>query len=117
MGKDKVDSSTGSISVESDPVSDLTINFAETAQILFSAGSVVDTLSSVVDLAVATIEGCDYAGLFLIEDGVVSTPVHTDPIVVEVDALQHLTGEGPCLDAITEQVISYADDLGIDHRW
>jgi hypothetical protein len=81
--------------VESDPVADLTVNFSETAQILFSAGSVVDTLSSVVDLAVATIEGCDFAGLFLIEDGLVSTPVHTDPIVVEVDALQHLTGQRP----------------------
>ena len=103
--------------VASDPVADLTVNFSETAQILFSAGSVVDTLSSVVDLAVATIEGCDFAGLFLIEDGLVSTPVHTDPIVVEVDALQHLTGEGPCLDAITEQIIFYAEDLSIDERW
>ena len=103
--------------VESDPVADLTVNFSETARILFSAGSVVDTLSSVVDLAVATIEGCDFAGLFLIEDGLVSTPVHTDPIVVEVDALQHLTGQGPCLDAITEQIIFYAEDLSIDERW
>jgi transcriptional regulator with GAF, ATPase, and Fis domain len=103
--------------VESDPVADLTVNFSETAQILFSAGSVVDTLSSVVDLAVATIEGCDFAGLFLIEDGLVSTPVHTDPIVVEIDALQHLTGQGPCLDAITEQIIFYAEDLSIDERW
>ena len=38
-------------------------------------------------------------------------------MVVEVDALQHLTGEGPCLDAITEQIIFYAEDLSIDERW
>ena len=112
-----MDHNTDASIIESNPVADLTVNFSETAQILFSAGSVVDTLSSVVDLAVATIEGCDFAGLFLIEDGLVSTPVHTDPIVVEVDALQHLTGEGPCLDAITEQIIFYAEDLSIDERW
>jgi GAF domain-containing protein len=103
--------------IESDPVSDLTINFSETAQILFSAGTVIDTLASVVDLAVATIDGCDYAGLFRTQEDGITTPVHTDPIVVEVDALQHLTGEGPCLDAITQQLIVYAEDLGTDGRW
>ena len=45
--------------------SEFALSFSETAQILFSAGSVTETLASVVDLAVATIEGCDFAGLFL----------------------------------------------------
>ena len=103
--------------VQHDSVSDLTINFSETAQILFSAGSVVDTLASVVDLAVATIDGCDYAGIFLAEGHAINSPVHTDRVVVEVDALQDLTGEGPCLDAIAQQVIIYVEDLGIDQRW
>ena len=115
--KGYLDLSNETPAVESDPVSELTINFSETAQILFSAGSVFDTLASVVDLAVATIDGCDYAGLFLIEGDLVNTPVHTNPIVVEVDTLQHLTGEGPCLDAITQQVIFYAEDVGTDERW
>ena len=53
----------------------------------------------------STIEGCDFAGLFLIDTGVVTTPVHTDPIVVEVDTLQHQTNEGPCLDAIADRLI------------
>jgi GAF domain-containing protein len=100
-----------------DAASELTANFSETARILFSAGSVTDTLAQVVELAVATIEGCDFAGLFLIEGGVVSTLVHTDPVVVEVDALQHLTSEGPCLDAITERTMFYANDLAHDDRW
>jgi transcriptional regulator with GAF, ATPase, and Fis domain len=112
-----MDSSSETLAAGTDPVTDLTVNFSETAQILFSAGSVVDTLASVVDLAVATIEGCDYAGLFLIESGVVNTPVHTDPIVVEVDGLQHLTGEGPCLDAIAQQLMVYTEDLGSEQRW
>jgi ANTAR domain/GAF domain len=106
-----------STTIDRDSIQTLTAGLAETARILMSAGSVTDTLASVVNLAVATIDGCDFAGLFLIEGGEVSTPVHTDPIVVEVDALQRLTGEGPCLDAITYRAIFYGDDLGNDQRW
>jgi GAF domain-containing protein len=89
----------------------------ETIRALFSAGDVTDTLAQVLDLAVTTIEGCDFAGLFLIEGDVLTTSVHTDPIVDEVDALQHRTGEGPCLDAITQGAVIYADDLALDVRW
>jgi transcriptional regulator with GAF, ATPase, and Fis domain len=96
-----------------DAASELTANFSETARILFSAGSVTDTLAQVVELAVATIEGCDFAGLFLVEGGVVSSLVHTDPVVVEVDA----RSEGPCVDAITERAMFYANDLAHDDRW
>jgi hypothetical protein len=93
------------------------VSFAETARTLFAAGSVRATLASVVELAVLTIDGCDFAGLFLIDGDTVITPVHTDPIVVKIDALQHSTGEGPCLDAIAYRLIFYADDLERDLRW
>ena len=100
-----------------DPSSAATVDFFETARAVLSAGSVEDTLSEVVGLAVATIEGCDFAGIFLIEDGAVVTPVHTHPAVVDFDSLQHISGEGPCLDALTRGVTFYADDLSIDSRW
>jgi GAF domain-containing protein len=48
---------------------------------------------------------------------VVTTPVHTDPIVVEVDALQQQTGEGPCLDAIAQRAVFSSDDLETELRW
>jgi hypothetical protein len=47
----------------------------------------------------------------------ITAPVHTDPIVLEVDALQQQTNEGPCLDAIAHRLIFYADDLSKDLRW
>jgi hypothetical protein len=100
-----------------DAAVEITARFAETAQALFSAGSVADTLQQVVDLAVEIIEGCDFAGIFLLEGDVVTTPVHTDHVVIEVDALQHRTGEGPCLDVITNGGALYADDLAGDARW
>jgi GAF domain-containing protein len=68
-------------------------------------------------IAVATIEGYDIAGLFVIEDGTVKTPVYSDPIVLEIDAPQHLTGEGPCLDAMIRRVVFYAADLDGELRW
>ena len=102
---------------DSDSLSELSRNVTETAQILFTAGGVTDTLTSVVDLAAATIDGCDYAGIFLLDGDVVTAPAHTDPIVIEVDSLQHVSGEGPCLDAITHRMVFYAEDLHSDLRW
>jgi hypothetical protein len=100
-----------------DASSELTVSLAETAGALFSAGSLKDTLQRVVDLAVETIDGCDFAGVFVFDGAVITTPVHTDPVVIEVDALQHQSGEGPCLDAIAEGATFYADELADDVRW
>ena len=54
-------------SITDAPAVEITERFSETARVLFSAGSVVDTLQLLVDLAVETIEGCDFAGIFLLE--------------------------------------------------
>jgi GAF domain-containing protein len=100
-----------------DPASALTADFSETARALFSAGSVEDTLSQIVRLSVATIEGCDFAGIFLVDGVKVTTPTHTDPLVVDVDLLQQLHQEGPCLDAVKDGLTYYAGDLSDDPRW
>jgi GAF domain-containing protein len=102
---------------ETGQASELTDNISATVKALFSAGNVQETLAQVADLAVSTIEGCDFAGIFLVEGSEVTTPVCTDPVVTEVDALQHSSGEGPCLDAVTQGVAFYAGDLADDARW
>jgi len=102
---------------DEDPAATLASDLSDTAQILFSAGSVKDTLAAVVHLAVATIEGCDFAGIFLVEGDAITTPVHSHPVVGEIDALQHQYGEGPCLDAIAHRMSFYAGDLDEDQRW
>jgi GAF domain-containing protein len=112
-----MDPSEGETVVTTDPYSELTRDFTETARILFSAGGVVGTLAQVVALAVETIEGCDYAGLFIAEGTVITTPVSTDALVNEIDAFQRESGEGPCLDAMAQQRMVYANDLSDDARW
>ncbi len=104
-------------SLDHDPTTELVGRFSETASALFSAGGVIDTLQRVVDLAAETIEGCDFAGVFLLGGGSITTPVHTHPLVVEIDALQHQCEEGPCLAAIAQRTTHYADDLADDARW
>jgi GAF domain-containing protein len=103
--------------VERDSFSEFALSFSETARSLFAAGCVTDTLFRVVKLAESTIEGCDYAGLFLLDTGVVTTPVHINPLAAEVDSLQQKTNEGPCLDAIAQRLIFCAEDLSRDLRW
>ena len=89
-----MDSTEGATAFDRDSISAVTVNFSETSQLLLSAGNVTATLHSVVDFSVSAIEGCDLAGLFLIDGVAVTAPVHTDPIVVEIHALQQQTDEG-----------------------
>lgn len=97
--------------------SELMDTFVSTARALFATGRVEATLQAVVDLAVATIDGCDFASVFVVESGRVITPVRTDELVTEIDALQLSAGGGPCLDAMAEGLPVYAEDLAVDPRW
>jgi len=99
-----------------DPADALTATIASAAS-LFAALSIQDTLDQVVNLAVSSIDGCDFAGIFLREGAAVTTPVCSDPVVTEIDALQHAAGEGPCLDALGGGGPFYAEDLGSEPRW
>jgi GAF domain-containing protein len=112
-----VDFDEGPATIDWDSFSDFTANFSTTAGTLFSAGSVALTLASVVEMSVATIEGCDFAGIFLIDGDSVTTPASTHPMVVEIDTMQRQTGGGPCLDAVAHGLTFYADDLATDLRW
>jgi GAF domain-containing protein len=103
--------------INQESLSELSRDVSRTAGALFAAGDVTETLTCVVELAVATIEGCDFAGIFTMEGGAVSTPVHTDPTVLAVDAIQKRTGEGPCLDALLRGFIISVDDLETDLQW
>ena len=91
--------------------------FVEVARILIAEGDVAQTLQKIVDLAVETIDGCDYAGISILKGGQGSTPVATDQVVRAVDAIQYETGEGPCLDAIRDHEVFQTGDLSQEGRW
>ncbi len=59
------------------------------------------TMQRVVDLAVKTIDGCDYADVTIRHSrDQLDTPAWTHEIAVQSDRLQYQLGEGPCIDAV-----------------
>jgi ANTAR domain/GAF domain len=96
---------------------DVAANVADTARILMAAGSVTATLNAVAELAVVTIAGCERAGVLFVKDPGVPLPSPSDQVVREMDDLQHRSGEGPSMDAISQQLIVSVDDLGGEPRW
>ncbi len=116
---------------------ELMAGFLATAQTVFSAGSPADTLKAAVDLAVETIDGCDFASVFVLDWDALTTPVGTDSVAADVDVAQHRAGEGPAFDAVGPGVGGpgvggqgvgaqgvggeggrvYAEDLADDPRW
>jgi AmiR/NasT family two-component response regulator len=96
---------------------DLAEAFSAIARRLFDADTVEGTLKQIVNLAVETIDGCDYAGVSLVLGLSITTPVFSDEIVAAADAVQYETDEGPCLDALRLQATFEAGDLAHDARW
>jgi len=101
-----------------DPASALTAEIADTARLLFSAGSVQNTLSRIVEVATATVEGCDWAGILVVVDGQVTTPARTEPLVTDLEDLQRQLDQGPCVDALHRGTVTYAGDFALHNtRW
>lgn len=83
---------------------------------LQSEDSAQETLQKIVELAVATIEGCDHAGITIM-NGRVYTPAATGDVPRQVDQIQYATKQGPCLDAIRHHRMFVTDDLLAEQRW
>ena len=98
-------------------MADLETTFSEVATTLFAFDSVPNTLQRIVDLAEATIDGCDAAGIFTVESGTAATAAASDELVHIIDRLQIELGEGPCREASVIGTTYYADDLVDEHRW
>jgi len=108
----------GTLLAAGDAIDDLAADLAGLARALWSAPTVQDTLQRIVDFSLATIDGCDGAGIWIVHDGALTTPVSTGPDVLEVDEIQQAAGEGPSLDALAaDEMAFYADDLAGDPRW
>jgi transcriptional regulator with GAF, ATPase, and Fis domain len=91
--------------------------FADVARLLLVEDGLGPTLSKISKLAVETIEGCDHAGVSLVEHRKVSTAGASDDVPSQVDAIQYEADQGPCLDAIREHDVFWTDDLASEARW
>lgn len=100
--------------------SPLGTQFAELAQRLLTADNVADVLTHIVHATFAVVPDADLVSVTLrSDDGVLHTPVESDPEATKLDELQYQYGEGPCYDAATKPGLAYthSPDLRNEPKW
>ena len=100
-----------------DQLLDLEKVLADVALSLFEPGTVEVTLQRIVDLAEHAVDGCEAAGIMVIDADTVTTAAASSALVDAIDRMQIDAGEGPCVDASTHGSTFYAEDLLDDDRW
>lgn len=95
----------------------LAAQFAGVARALQAEETVEGTLARIVAVAVAIVAGCHHAGVTVVRRGKLETLAASDPVPVDVDAIQYQTGQGPCLSAIAEHETFRSGDLAAEDRW
>lgn len=75
-------------------------------------------LIRITDLARATVMGADFASVTIRHrSGRLETVAPSSPLLYVADALQYEFNEGPCYDAVTDDIVMYCPDLAHDSRW
>ncbi len=74
-------------------------------------------LRLVVALAQATVGGADGVSISLCRHGALTTVAASDQTILDMDAGQYETGEGPCVDASVRGQGFYAELLDTETRW
>lgn len=74
-------------------------------------------LRLVVALTQASVEGADGVSVSLQRHGRLTTVAATDQTILDMDARQYATGEGPCVDASVEGHWFHAESLDDESRW
>jgi len=91
---------------------------AERISAIPASNDLVDsTLRLVVELARATVGGADGVSVSLRRHGRLSTVASSDQTVLDMDAQQYNTGEGPCVDASVKGHWYHAESLQSEERW
>ncbi len=71
-----------------------------------------------VQIATQIIPGCDEAGVCVVHRGErIDTHATSSDVLRDVDALQHVLDEGPCLDALRRDHTVVSENLSTDERW
>ena len=96
---------------------DFADTMADVARALQSESDPQHTLQRMVDLAVTTVDGCDYAAVSLFAPDRIYTPAASHDVARQVDLIQYDTNEGPCLSAIRDQDMYVTGDLRTEARW
>lgn len=96
---------------------ELAETFAAVARVLLEDRGVGPTLERICHLAVQTVDGCETAGVSIVEGSRITSRTTTDDLPLVVDEIQSDTQEGPCIDAIKESEVFITGSLSEERRW
>lgn len=100
-----------------EPDVELAESFAEVARSLLGEPDVNRTLETICTLAVETVEGCEAAGVSLINGGEIAFMITADDLPRRLHNLQAEARQGPCIDVIRESAVFVTGSLSDDTRW
>ena len=95
----------------------LATTFADVARALLSDNDLDSVLGRIAAVGVEEVDGCESAGIDLLEKRVVRTVAWTSEKARRMGELQNEVGEGPCLSAIVEHDTFRSGDLEREDRW
>ena len=97
---------------------DLAVRMAELARAVAAPRSAEDIFAEVTKAAVELIPGVDTAGILLItKGGKFESHGGTTDLPHELDELQHMLQEGPCMEAALNDVVVRTNDFREETRW
>jgi hypothetical protein len=76
-----------------------------------------ETLERALEMAIATVPGCEEAGISLVRNGRVETPASVGSLAAACDRLQEDLGNGPCISALADAEAVRIDDMAGEDRW
>jgi MerR family transcriptional regulator, light-induced transcriptional regulator len=102
-------------------------SIADAAPMLGGSAAIARTLIEVEDpdllrqrlLALANdmVDGCDHAGLVMLDHGEYETPVSSSQLADELEELEREVGEGPWLEAVRRREMVESAELATEDRW
>lgn len=93
------------------------MELAKLAGLVLTEPDLDTALVAVTKVATAAVEPCDGASLTMRNRGVPSAPAASDAWAIELDKLQFVEQEGPCLDCLREGSVMRVRDLRTDGRF
>ena len=76
-----------------------------------------EMLDEAVHVEIEIIEGCDLAGMSIVNPRGIDTPAGSGAALKRLDSLQFELKEGPCFDALQTHEIVLGRNLATDARW
>jgi hypothetical protein len=91
--------------------------FRQLSEIVYDTDDFSNVYDAIVSATPDLVEGCDHASLMLRWDGQFVTAASSDEVAATVDRFERELGEGPCLDAISDDSVYLDSDLSDGSPW